>query len=272
MPCWLVGDEVHCTCLSSSCSLPSWVNPIRTSMWKSPSATESLLILRCGWRSRPESSVDPYKHQRTALRIEVFPRMLLPWTQIIGWPDPMRTSRSLDEADREVVGEAEDGRQAIDLVCQLESDLVIMAIRMPNLDGLAATREITARGRPPGIGAVHLRVGCVHLRGAAGGRSRIRPQTDAPGGSHRGDPGGGGRRRVGWWSALRRPASARSRPGVYQALRAKAGGVQAAGSEAQQSRDERATLRGPGDNQESRRIGAAQIGGERPDPGGVHFI
>ena len=48
------------------------------------------------------------------------------------------------EPDFEVVGEAEDGRQAIELVREQKPDLVIMDIRMPHLDGLAATREITA--------------------------------------------------------------------------------------------------------------------------------
>ena len=55
------------------------------------------------------------------------------------------------EDDLEVVGEAEDGRQAVDLVRELEPDLVIMDIRMPNLDGLAATKEITAGESAPQV-------------------------------------------------------------------------------------------------------------------------
>jgi len=47
-----------------------------------------------------------------------------------------------DEADMEVVGEAEDGMQAVKLANQLEPDVVIMDIAMPLLNGLEATRQI----------------------------------------------------------------------------------------------------------------------------------
>jgi DNA-binding NarL/FixJ family response regulator len=52
--------------------------------------------------------------------------------------------RALLDAQRdiEVVGEAEDGRQAVALAQAQQPDVILMDIRMPVLDGLAATREI----------------------------------------------------------------------------------------------------------------------------------
>jgi DNA-binding NarL/FixJ family response regulator len=52
---------------------------------------------------------------------------------------------SLIEAqdDLEVVGAAADGRQAVELVASLAPDVVVMDVRMPVLDGIEATRQIT---------------------------------------------------------------------------------------------------------------------------------
>jgi DNA-binding NarL/FixJ family response regulator len=53
--------------------------------------------------------------------------------------------RSAD--DLEVVGEAEDGRAAVELVARERPDVVLMDIRMPEVDGVEATRQITADPR-----------------------------------------------------------------------------------------------------------------------------
>jgi DNA-binding NarL/FixJ family response regulator len=46
------------------------------------------------------------------------------------------------EADIEIVGEAEDGRQAVSLTRKLSPDVLVMDVAMPMLNGLEATRQI----------------------------------------------------------------------------------------------------------------------------------
>jgi DNA-binding NarL/FixJ family response regulator len=53
------------------------------------------------------------------------------------------------ERDLQVVGEAADGGEAVALAARLRPDVVLMDIRMPRLDGLAATRQILALPATP---------------------------------------------------------------------------------------------------------------------------
>ena len=55
--------------------------------------------------------------------------------------------RSLTEEGFDIVGEAENGEQAVRLAAELQPDVVLMDVSMPELDGVEATRLIRQQPR-----------------------------------------------------------------------------------------------------------------------------
>jgi DNA-binding NarL/FixJ family response regulator len=55
------------------------------------------------------------------------------------------------ESDIEVVGEVADGRSAVTAATELSPDVILMDVRMPEVDGIEATRIVTAFDNPPRV-------------------------------------------------------------------------------------------------------------------------
>ena len=96
------------------------------------------------------------------------------------------------EADIEVVGEARDGEEALTAAQRMRPDVVVMDIRMPRLDGVAATRRLLAAAGPqPHVVIVTtFDDDEISLRGAPRRRRRLPAQERTAGAAGRGSAHG----------------------------------------------------------------------------------
>ena len=68
------------------------------------------------------------------------------------------------QSDLEIVGEAGNGREAIDLAASLRPDVVVMDVTMPELNGIEATRRLTADNPHVRVVALSMHKDSVYVR------------------------------------------------------------------------------------------------------------
>jgi two-component system, NarL family, response regulator NreC len=68
------------------------------------------------------------------------------------------------QPDMEIIGEAGNGREAVELCGQLEPDVVVMDVAMPELNGIEATRRITAASDRTRVLALSMYKDSVYVR------------------------------------------------------------------------------------------------------------
>jgi response regulator receiver domain-containing protein/regulatory LuxR family protein len=140
---------------------------------------------------------------------------------------------AVDDVDLRIPrGEAADGREAVELARRLEPDVILMDVRMPELDGVEATRRIVESGARADPRPDDVRPRRVCLRGRSGGCERLPAVKDVRRTSSRtrsvssrqGTP----------CSSRRRPAAAR---GALRAAYGRGGGAQARTADGARARD-----------------------------------
>src|SRR5207248_550163 len=68
------------------------------------------------------------------------------------------------QADMEIVGEAANGREAVEVAGQLRPDVVIMDVAMPELNGIEATRRLVASNPHAKVIALSMHKDSVYVR------------------------------------------------------------------------------------------------------------
>ena len=80
----------------------------------------------------------------------------------------MRLKRLVEMANMEVSAEAASGREAVESAGRLRPDVVLMDIRMPDMDGLEAAAHLDKMENPPAV------IFCTRLRARALSSARLR--------------------------------------------------------------------------------------------------